>query len=73
MVLEEERGYLIYLGAVVIDARLCSVLVGANRFEPNSSQSNVFCRSPHERRILSETSLISEAVLDSIAELFRAL
>lgn len=64
-----------YLGATVIEARLCSVTDGIKRFVPNNSQSNVFCRNPHDRRIRSDTSLIStdDELPDSIVELFLGL
>ena len=46
-----------HLGAIVIEARRCSVITGANLLELWKSQSNVFCRKPHDRFIRSETSV----------------
>lgn len=46
-----------HLGAIVIDARRCSLTSGANRFVLWKSQSKVFCRKPHERFMRSETSV----------------
>lgn len=47
-----------HLGAIVIEARRVSLTSGANRFVLWKSQSNVFCRKPHERFIRSETSVL---------------
>jgi hypothetical protein len=48
---------LIYLGAMVIEARRCSATAGANRLVLWKSQSSVFWRRPHERFMRSETSV----------------
>lgn len=48
-----------HLGAVVIEARRCSFVTGAKRFVLWKSQSNVFCRKPHERFMRSETSVLT--------------
>lgn len=63
-----------YLGAMVIDARLGSVAAGASLFPPYDSQSSVFCRRPHVRRMRSDISLMSDDELpESNAELFLDL
>lgn len=65
---------LIYLGAMVIDARLGSVAAGASLFPPYVSQSSVFWRKPQVRRIRSDISLMSDDELpESNAELFLDL
>lgn len=46
-----------HLGAIVIDARRCSLITGANLLELWKSQSNVFCLKPHDRFMRSETSV----------------
>lgn len=58
-----------HLGAIVIDALRCSLIAGAKRFVLWKSESNVFCLSPHERFIRSETSvfMISEGDVSGAA------
>lgn len=50
-----------YLGAIVMDARRCSVTTGASRLVLWKSPSRVFWRKPQDRFMRSDTSLMSDA------------
>lgn len=59
----------VYLGVIVIDARLGSVEIGANRFPPYNSPSSVFCRRPQVFRIRSDISVMSDDELPLIFQM----